>query len=225
MREKEREGKNRNKRNKLEGRIKAEGNKHLIQHHSSSSCLFTPSPNSIWLLPPLDSTALHTPYPMCAHSTGHLYYFLFTPCSRFHPFAPSLHLSYSTRLIPSFSFLCRCLFSFSFFFFHFALPVSSLFFFFHFFLSPSLFFSQRVKERGPRVVLRSVVLLFPFRFDPATRWFSVYFPLIHLHLIYPGCRAPLSEGWRLDYRGRDRWKVTREANATSDDVILNFTSE
>lgn len=114
------------------------------------------------------------------------------------------------------------------FFFLFPLCTSCIlpfFFFFHFFLSPSLFFSQRVKERGPRVVLRSVVLLFPFRFDPATRWFSVYFPLIHLHLIYPGCRAPLSEGWRLDYRGRDRWKVTREANTTSDDVILNFTSE
>lgn len=134
--ERERE-RNRNKWNKLEGRIKAEGNKHLIQHHSSSSCLFTPSPNSIWLLPPLDSTALHTPYPMCAHSTGHLYYFLFTPCSRFHPFAPSL--SHSTRLIPLSPSFVAVYFSF----FHFALPVvASIFFSLSLFLFPlSLFHS------------------------------------------------------------------------------------
>lgn len=84
---------------------------------------------------------------MCAHSTGHLYYFLFTPCSRFHPFAPSsLHLSYSTRLIPlSPSFVAV-------YFFFFALPVvASIFFSLFLFFIPSLSLSQRVKERGRRV--------------------------------------------------------------------------
>lgn len=95
---------------------------------------------------------------MCAHSTGHLYYFLFTPCSRFHPFASSLHLSYSTRLIslsPSFV-------AVYFYFFFFSLRTSCrcvhLFFALSFFiLSLSLFLSfSRVKERGRRMATIAV---------------------------------------------------------------------
>lgn len=158
------------------------GNKHLIQHHSSSSCLFTPAANSIWLLPPLDSTALHTPFPMCTlHRASIL---LPVPPSRSHPHipfpCPSATFCHSSLTLRSRSFCVVFIFPF---------PFDST----SFLRSPNPILSRwptTLREKGWRSIIpRSS----SFPFDPLpARWFSVYFPLIRLHLIYSGSRAPFS---------------------------------
>lgn len=110
-------------------------------------------------------------------------------------FIPSLH-PYPIPLDLSLFLLPLSLFIFLFFTSHF-LSLRPSFFRSPFFYFLSLFFTACKRARTESGYDRS--LLFPFRFDPATRWFSVYFPLIHLHLIYPGCRAPLSRVDASDY--------------------------
>lgn len=112
--------------------------------------------------------------------------------SRSHPLrprSPSFYHPIPLNLTPNFFFLFgRCLFLFLS-----VLPFAAAFFvavnspFFH------SGFATTPCERGELdhgSIIASRFSAFPFQFATATQWFSLYFPLIQLHLIYPGCRAP-----------------------------------